>query len=91
MSKVGVGGAGGHDQVIVIKLKAVQLCCAPCEVEAGNLAEQNFDVVMFCKDLANGRCNLSRGQSSRSDLIKQWLKGVVILPVYHRNLDGQPG
>ena len=89
MPEVGVGRAGGNDQIVVGKLESVQLDDAALEVEAEHLAQQDFDVLTLGENLANGRGNFRRRQSGGRHLVQQWLKGVMVLAIHHRDLDGQ--
>ena len=89
--EIGMGGACGDDQIVVGKLEAMQLDDAPFDVKAEHLAEQHFDVFMLGENFADRRGDFRRRQSRGRYLVEQRLKGVVVLAVHQRDLDGQSG
>ncbi len=87
--EVGMGCAGGNDQVVVRKLESMQLDNVALEVEPAHVAQQNFDIFTLGKNLANGRRNFCRRQSGGRHLVEQRLKGMVVFAIDQRDFDGQ--
>src|SRR5262249_6409204 len=77
--EVGMSRAGGHDEVVVLELRAVtQLDGSSHKVDVTDLAEQHFDVAVLAQDSPKWLGNLAWRERSRGDLIQQRLKEVVI-------------
>ena len=64
----------------------MQLDLALLQIEANYFSEQNFNIFVTREDLSNRCCDLGRGQSGRSDLVKQGLKSVMVSSIHHGNL-----
>ena len=88
-SKIRVGCAGGHDEVVVGDLgAAAERDLAGLHVDAGYLIHQHLGVVVLAQDGADGLRNVGGRQHRQSDLVKQRLKCVVIAAVDEGDVDG---
>ena len=87
MPEVGMGGAGGHDEVVIRQPVAVQLNPVSLQVEGRRAPQQNRDIRTVLEDVADRVGNLARRQRSRGDLVQKWLKSVVVTAVNQRNAD----
>ena len=59
MAKVGMSGAGGDDEIVVIELLVAGDDFLLGEVEVDDFFEQDFKVAIGAKDPANGRGDFS--------------------------------
>src|SRR5207244_1853260 len=87
VAKVGVGGAGGNNQIVVGQFLLAGLDDAPCEVEVLNFFQQADYVFVAAKHRSNGGSDFTGRQARGCDLVEQGLEGVVIFAVYNGDLD----
>jgi hypothetical protein len=91
VTEVGMAGASGEDQVVVGNILFGGMDDAALEVEALDLFEQAEDVGVPTKNRADGGGDFTGGKSSGSHLIKQGLKGMVVLAVDDSDLGAAGG
>ena len=83
MSKVGVSGAGGDDQIVVVDLQIDCLHFFRRDVHGLNFGKDYFHVLAFAQHGANRRSNVGRRECGCRHLIEQRLKEMVICAVDH--------
>ncbi len=81
VSEVGVGGAGGQDQIVVGKAPAGKQQLALAEIDAGDLGHGHLAVLLVPQHRANRRGDMSRREGGGGHLIEQRLEDVMVAPV----------
>jgi len=84
-----MAGPRRNHEVVVAKHEPVEIYDVMLEVEIDHLAKQDFDIFVTREDFADGRCDVRGRQSSRGDLVKQRLEGVMVPAVHDGDLNRQ--
>ena len=85
-----MSGAGGENEEVVLEQRAgLELYAPPVEIEADGLIHEDFDVLIFADDGADGLRDLGRREHGEGDLIEKRLEGVMILAIDEGNVDGK--
>ena len=91
VTKVGVGGAGGNDQKVVIEHLLFRNDFLLFQVEIENFFKQHLNIGVASQYPADGCRYFSGREAGGSDLVQQRLKGVVVFPVNDCDMNGKPG
>ena len=92
LAEVGVGGAGGEDEVVVFEVGAgPEENAVLVEGEAGGLIHEDFDVAMVAEDGADGLGDIGGGEHGEGDLVEERLEDVVVLAVDEGDVDWELG
>ncbi len=90
VAEVGVRGAGGENEVVVVEARAAGQRDLPRGgVDADDFVHQHLGVALVAQDGADGLGNVGRRQHGQRHLVEQRLKGVMIAAVDHGDIDGQ--
>jgi hypothetical protein len=88
MAEVGMTGAWRDDEVVKRKTIIVLQDDFPSSaVNRHNLAEHHPNVALESKDAPKRRGDVARGKCGRRNLVKEWLKEVVISPIDQKHLE----
>ena len=88
MSEVGVGGAGGEDEVVVLGAAAVEADEPFGEVDGADLGEDDAVVGDPAEDAADGAGDVGGGEGGGGDLVEEGLEEVVVAAVDEGDADG---
>ena len=91
VTEVGVRHAGGDDQIVILRLAALEQHAATLDVDALDGRHPDGDVLLTPEQLSDRRRDVRGGQRRGSDLIEQRLEQVVVGAVDQRDADvGSP-
>ena len=89
VAEIGVRGAGGEDEIVVVEACAAGKRYLPCrDVDADHLIHEHLSVALMAQNGADGLGNIGGREHSQRHLIKQRLKEIVIAPVDQRHING---
>ena len=86
MAKIGVAGAGGHNEVIVGEFLLGSPHSPAGKVKVEYFFEKYFNILVSSEDPTDGGGDFCWRKAGRGDLVQQWLKGVVILAIHDGDL-----
>ena len=86
VTKVGMGRAGGDDEIVVLKGLLAQVHALRREIDRLHLAHQHRSIRLATQDMSQRRRNRGCRQSRRSHLVQQRLKQVVVAAVDQRDV-----
>jgi len=96
VAEIGVARPGGDDQAVVrdraplvAAREPVEKDAPACEIEAGDLAEQDADVPVTLKNAAQRRRDLAGRERAGRHLVDERLKKVEVAPVDQGDVDGR--
>ena len=80
VAEVAVGGAGGHDQVVVGQARSpsASMHLRAAGIDGVDFAEQRRDVGLLAEQVAHRRRDRRRGQAGGGHLVEQGLEQVVV-------------
>ena len=88
--KIGVGRAGGQDQVVISDLSsAPKAHLARFYIDGHHFVHEHFGVLLVAQNAADGLRNVRRRQNRQRHLVEQRLENVMILPVDDGYIHGQ--
>ena len=88
MSEVGMRGAGGEHKVVVgFAGSRIENNLTLFDVDAGYFVHQDFGVGLAAQDGANRLSDARRREDGERDLVKKWLKGMVVATVDNGYVD----
>ena len=92
VAEVGVGGAGGEDEVVVRELGAAEprVTWRAADVDADDLVHEHLGVLLVAQDGADGLGDVGRREHGQGHLVEERLKDVVVAAVDDRDVDGEP-
>ena len=90
VAEVGVGGAGGQDEIVVVEACAAgERDLARGGVDGDDFIHEDLRVVLAAQDGADGLGDVGRREHRQRDLVEQRLEGVVIAAIDYGDVDWQ--
>ncbi len=82
VAEVGVGGAGGQQQVVVVQRAAIGHADLPgLLVDGHHFAQPHFHIALVAEDVAQGCGDIRGGQAGSGHLVQQRLEQVMVAAV----------
>jgi hypothetical protein len=89
MAKVGLLGAGRHNQIIELGASLIGDDLLSLEVDMGNSTQHDPGVLLGAQDTAGRRGNVGGRESGSRHLVEQRVKKMIIVLVDNDNLEGR--
>ena len=91
IAEVGLASASGNQEVVVFPLGSLVTQFRShnllFDVDVGDIALDNTNVLNTVEDCTSGRSDFARGQDARCYLVEQWLEQVVVSAVDESDVD----
>ena len=92
MAEIGMGGAAGDQQQVVLQPAAIaQHHLAGMRVDRRHFTQPYIHVALPAEDVAQRRGDVRRGQAGGGDLVEQWLEQVVVAAVDQGDMQAGAG
>ncbi len=85
VAEVGMRGAAGDQQIVVVDAAAVQVNAPRGGIDARDLAHEHGDIALLAQDVAQRRGDRRRRQARGRDLVQQRLEQVMVAAIDQRD------
>jgi hypothetical protein len=87
MTEIGVLSAGRDNEIIEGNTAAFGYHLFGGDFDIGHFRQEHFDVALAAKNAADWRGDVSRRELCGRDLVKQWLKQVIVVTIDHCDVE----
>src|ERR1051326_6399651 len=81
MAEIRMASARGQNQIVILDCEITRMNYARVHVNRLNFGERDFDILAPMQNRSNGSSNVRGRQRRGGDLIKEWLKKMIIRPI----------